>query len=86
MQAVAFAEAVRNVKADFAAEHFDGGLEQHDRGGAVDVVVAVEQNGFVARDGRFDALDGGLHAEHEKRIVEVRDFRIEEGEGFGWRW
>ena len=31
---------------------------------------------------RFDALNGGLHAEHEQRIVELRDFRIEEGEGF----
>ena len=29
----------------------------------------------------FEACYGGTHAEHEKGIVEIRDFRVEEGEG-----
>ncbi len=82
LQAVALAQAMRHVKADHAAEHFDRSLEQHNGGGAVDVVVAVEQDGLLAGDGRFDAFYGGLHAEHEQWIVQLRDFRIEEGEGF----
>jgi hypothetical protein len=52
-----------------AGEHFDGRLEQHDGGGAVDVVVAVEQDGFAAGDGQFEAVDGGGHAEHQEGIV-----------------
>jgi hypothetical protein len=36
------------MKADNAAEHFDGGLEQDDGGGAVHVVVAVEQHRLTA--------------------------------------
>jgi hypothetical protein len=35
-------------------EHFDGCLEQDYGGGAVDVVVAVEQDGFAAGDGQFE--------------------------------
>ena len=65
------------------AEHFDGGFEQDDGDGAVDVVVAVEKDGLACGDGAFEALDGGGHAEHEKGIVEVRGLGIEEGEGLG---
>ena len=85
LQAVALAEAMGDVKAGIAAEHFDGGLEQDDCGGAVDVVVAVEQDGLAGGDGVLEALDGSGHAEHEKGIVEVGDFRIEEGEACGGR-
>ena len=42
--AVAFAQAVRDVEADFAAAAFDGGFEQDDGGGAIYVVVAVDED------------------------------------------
>ncbi len=38
---------MRNVVADGAAEDFDRGLEQDDGGGAVDVVVAVDEDGLA---------------------------------------
>jgi len=78
LKSVALAEAVGNVKAGFAAEHLDGGFEKDDGGGAVDVVVAVEEDGFFVADGALKAFDGGGHAEHEKGIVEVSDFWIQE--------
>ena len=70
------------MEARFAAEHFDGGFEQDDGGGAVDVVVAIEQDGFVGGDGALETVDGGGHAEHEKGIVELGYFGVEESEGF----
>ena len=82
LQAVAFAKAMRDVEANLAAEQFNCGFQQHDGGGSVHVVVAIEQDGFLARDGRFDAFHGGLHAEHQQGIVQMRDFRIEECKGF----
>ena len=82
LQAVALANAMRHVEAHHAAEHLDGGFEQDDGGGAVDVVIAVEQNRLARGDGLLQAVRGGLHAQHEKGIVKVRCFRIEEGEGF----
>jgi len=47
LHAVAVAKAVRHVAADDTAEHFNGGLEQDDGDGSVDVVVAVEEDGFA---------------------------------------
>ena len=38
-----------------AAEHFNGGFEQDDGNGAVDVVVAVEEDGLARGDGALDA-------------------------------
>ena len=81
LEAVALAKAMGDVKADHAAEHLDGGLEQDDGGGAVHIVVAIEQDGLVELDGLFEAQYGRVHAEHELRVVEVGDFRIQEGEG-----
>jgi hypothetical protein len=73
LHAVAVANAMWDVKADEitpgAAEHFDGGFEQDNGDGAVDVVVAVEKNRFSRGDGAFEALDRNRHAKHEERIV-----------------
>ena len=71
--AVAFADAVRDVVADVGgdAEHggdaLDGGLQEHGGDGAVDVVVAVDEDGFGGEEGSADAVDGFVHAEHEVR-------------------
>jgi hypothetical protein len=72
-----------NVKAHFTAQHFDGGLEQDNGDGAVNVVVAVEKDGFSRGDGAFEALDRNGHAEHEEGIVEMRRLGIEESKGLG---
>jgi hypothetical protein len=69
------------MKADLAAEHLDGGLEQDHGGGAVHVVVAVEKHRLARGDGALQALDGRGHAQHEEGIVEMRRLGIEEGEG-----
>ncbi len=82
LQAVALVEAMRNMKSRFAAEHFDGGFEQHNSGGAVDVVVAVEKHRLMLRYGLLEAGYGCVHAEHQRGIVEMGELRIEEGEGF----
>ena len=49
LHAVAFAQAMGNVKAGDAAEHFDGGFEKDNGDGAVHVVVAVEEHRARAR-------------------------------------
>ena len=82
LQSVALAQSMGHMEANLAAEQFNCGLKQDDGGGAVHVIVTVEQDGFLARDGCFDALHGRLHAEHKERIVELCNFRIEERESF----
>ena len=76
--AVAFFEAVRDVEADFASEHFNGCFEQDGGGGAVYVVVAVYKDGLAVLDGQLYAGDGGSHAAHLVGVVEVVELRMEE--------
>ncbi len=71
LQAVAFAETVGDVEAGRAAKHLDSGLEQDDGGGAVHVVVAVKENRLLGGDGALQPVNGHIHAQHEKWIVEV---------------
>ena len=70
--AVAFADAVRHVVLDLAAADFERGLEDHDGGGAVDVVVAIDKDGFTALDGGTQAFDCGAQSRHEVGRVEMR--------------
>ena len=84
LDAVAFAQAVRNVVADarwaFARGYaFDGCLEQDRGGGAVDVVVAVDEDRLAKRDRLLDAGNRGGHALHEERRIEAIERGIEEG-------
>ncbi len=60
LQAVSLAQTMRNMEIDRAAQHLDGGLEQDDGGGAVHVVIAVEQHRLAPRDCLFDAGDGSF--------------------------
>ncbi len=64
---VAFANAVRHVEVGRAAAEFNRSLQNDDGHGAVDVVVAVDQNGLFAFDGGVDAVDGGAQAESSDR-------------------
>ena len=102
LHAVAFAQAVGDVVGDdggsvFGGDPFDGGLEQDGGGGSVDVVVAVDEDGFAGADGVLDAGYGQVHAQHEHGVDEVVEGWVEEGLGGcwvrdascragGWRW
>ena len=63
-------------------KHLDGSFEEDDGGGAVHVVVAVEEDGFFLINCPLDAIDGRAHAEHEEGIVQLRGIGVEEGVGF----
>ena len=82
LQAVALEQPVGHMEAGDSAEHLDSRLEQDDGGGAVHVVVAVEQYRLARGDGPLQPCDSSVHAQHEEGIVKVGDFGIEEGEGF----
>jgi hypothetical protein len=59
------------MEAGFAAKHLDCGFEQHNCCCAIDVVIAVEEDGLMVGDGGFKAVGGGGHAVHQKWIMEV---------------
>ena len=76
--AVAILEAVRNVVAGGAAGQLDGLGQKHHGGGAVHVVVAVDQDLLPVADGFPQARDGPRHVAHGERVVEVVERRLEE--------
>jgi hypothetical protein len=49
-----------------------------DGGGAVHVIVAVQQNLFTLLEGLLEAGNSGVHVFHQKRVVQVRPFGAEE--------
>ena len=75
---VAVADAVRNMEFRRAAAQFNGGLEDYDCGGAIDIVVAVDQDRLFVLDGGFDPVNGRLHAGHEVRRVQMSKFGSQE--------
>ena len=62
---------MRHVEIGRAAAQFDRSLQNDDCHGAVDVIVAVDQDGFFAFDGGVDAIDGGAQAGHPFRSVKM---------------
>ena len=66
-----------------AAEHLERRLEQHDGGGAIHVIVAVDENRFLAGDGRLYPRDRLGHALHRVGIKQVFQPRMKENVGFG---
>ena len=83
LHAVAVAQAMRDVKADGAAEDLDGGLKQDDGGGAVHVVVAVDEDRLACRDGLLDARDCVGHAMQSVGVEQMVERRMKEVCGFG---
>jgi len=77
LQPVTLLEPVRHVKADRAAEHLDGGLQQDNGSGAVHVVIAVKQNSLMVCDGAFQPLDSHCQSQHEEGIVKVGRLRVQ---------
>ena len=82
LHSVPLADAMRHVKADKAAEHFDCSLQQDHSSRAIHVVIAVEQHRLAIGNGLLQALDGCGHAEHQQRVVQMRGFGIQKCEGF----
>src|SRR5947209_14582211 len=58
---IAITDAVWDMKISGASAEFYRSLQNDDGSCAVHVVVAVNQDGFVALDGGLDALDGSFH-------------------------
>ena len=75
--AIAFADAVRHVVVGLAAAQLQRGLQDDDRGGAVHVVVAIDENGLAAFDGRAQALHRRAQAGHQVGRVQVVQRGIE---------
>src|SRR5258708_28854308 len=71
LHAVAVTNAMGDVEISGAAEEFDHCLEDDNGGGAVNVIVAVNEDVFLAGNGVFPTKDGGRHAEHVIRRVHL---------------
>src|ERR1700681_1289047 len=69
--AVAFADTVRNVKVSRASTKLDRSLENDNGGGAVHVVIAINQDFFFTLQCRIQPIKRGFHAAHQQRVVEV---------------
>src|SRR5205807_7310223 len=76
-QVVAFANAVRNVEVGRASAELNRSLQNDHRHGAINIVVAVNQDGLFALDGRFDAGDSGGQSTHLLGRVQVGERRRE---------
>ena len=61
---VALANTVGDVEVRRSATELDRSLQDDDRHGAVDVVVAIDQDGFFAFNGGIETIDSGAQAGH----------------------
>src|SRR5450432_282459 len=61
-QVVTFANAVRHMKIRTSATKFNRRLQDDNRGGAVDVVVAVNQNRLFAIKRRLQPIESSFHS------------------------
>ncbi len=79
--AIAVANAMGDVKVGDTTAHRDRGQQNHDGHRAVRVVIAIDENFFLTRDGGAQAFDCRAHATHQVRRVQMRKGRIEEALG-----
>ena len=75
---VTFFVAVGDVVVDVAVIATDESIDQCHGGDAVDVIVTVDHDALLARDGEVEAFDRHLHIVHEERVVQVGELRAEE--------
>src|SRR5689334_7574870 len=82
LNAVAFGEAMWNVKAGVRAEEFQRAQEHCCSGCAIDVVITVDQDRLARLDRALQASDGLLHPEHGIRLVQlIVSWREEDARG-----
>ena len=60
------------MKISAAAAELDSRFKDDDRGSAINVIIAVNENAFPARNGRFQAFDGSAHPGDGVGRMEVR--------------
>ena len=82
--AVAFLIAVGDVKLDFLLleERLEIGVDHRYGRGAVNIVIAVNQQLFIVVDGLQHAVDSLVHVLHEERIMQLGERGTEESLGF----
>ena len=78
LQAVAVAHPFGNEVHDVAAEQLERAAQDDGGRDAVDVVVAVDGDALLARDGGQDAIDRDLHVGQRHRVVQVLERGVEE--------
>ena len=64
-QIVTFANPVRHVEVGGSAAQFDRGFQDHDRGRAIDVVIAINQNSLFSFNSSFEPFHGCFHSGHQ---------------------
>jgi len=69
--AIAIEDAMRNVTRGLASGEFDGGFQNDQSAGAVDVVVAIKKNALAIPDGQRQALGRARHIGEQKGIVQI---------------
>ena len=70
---ITFADAVGDVEIASTSAEFDSCLQDNDGHGAVNVVVAINENWFFAVDGGVNAIHSGLQTCHQERRVQMRE-------------
>ena len=81
LQTVAVAESFRDEVDDLAAEELQRPAQDDRRGDAIHVVVAVDGDPLLAREGLLDPGDRGRHVGEPERVVQVIERRVEEARG-----
>jgi hypothetical protein len=66
---------------DLTAQQLQRAPQNHRRGNAVHVVVAVDRDALVLRDRALEALDCAPHVRELERVVEVLDRRVQKTPG-----
>jgi hypothetical protein len=83
-EAVTLVHAMREVVLDVPAERTEHFEQQGGRGDAVHVVIAENDEGFVAVAGLEQALDSGAHVGQEERVGQLLEPGLEEAGDGGW--
>jgi len=61
---------------------FQKTIYQSHRSGAINIIIAINQNLFLVVNGFTQSVDGRVHILHQKRIMKVRQLWPEESPGF----
>ena len=80
-QSVTLIVAVRDIIVEILGEPPEEGVDQGDGGGAIDIIVTVNQDLLLAVDGFAQPFDRFVHVLHQERIVERLQAGTEKGAG-----
>jgi hypothetical protein len=81
LQTVPISQPLRDEVHDVAAEQLQRAPQDHRRGDAVDVVVAVDRDALVLRDRALEPFDRASHVREREGVVEVFDGRVQKAPG-----